>query len=67
MNLKEFEALQPGDVITNGTGQRATVTVTSPTAVHVRWSDNPASPVFALLRHSTVWYGFDIVRGTDPD
>lgn len=62
MNLQEFEALQPGDVIANSAGQRATVTATNPTAVHVRWGDSPSSPAFVLSRHSTVWYGFDVVR-----
>lgn len=61
MNIKEFDALQPGDTVVNGTGQRGTVIATNPAGVHVRWGDSASAPSFVLARMSTVWYGIDVV------
>jgi hypothetical protein len=67
MNIKEFEALTPGDRIDNGNGQVGTVTATNPGGVHVRWGDSPSSPSFHIARMSTVWYGFDVVKPEGAD
>lgn len=66
MNIKEFDALAPGDIVVNGSGQQGTVTATNPAGVHVRWGDSTSAPSFVIARMSTVWYGLDVVRPEEP-
>lgn len=64
MNAKEFAALAKGDVVENGTGQRGVIVDVPASGVQVRWG-NEHSPSWPVAYHSTVWYGWTVIKPED--
>jgi hypothetical protein len=60
MTFDEFNALEPGDKISNAAGHVATVLVTGPYGCKIQWGgDGPPFTVYAAGR---LWASFDVVK-----
>lgn len=69
MNIQEFAALKPGDVIENhASNSRGTVTEAKPTGVHVRWGEKADGSVitFFYSHQGIAWFQWSKVEAPTP-